>query len=357
MEYRIIGYRIKMLLSRLFRWISSSTDRYADRLNPEIKRTEEYSESSSFESLTHNVFRDKATNTQRMNKTETRRACPIWIKTVLIILGILLGCVLLFELGSILYTSLIYPKQTEKQHELEISVALSDISKADSIAMALFKYEQKNFQWPGGHHSKFYDILRDEYGRCRFNHVEKGLALLKNAAEHGDSKAQFRLGCYYMGADYRVQEGDFSWNNKTMDGEPIDQVRSAYWLLQAAEQGHGTAMNNLALKYLDGDGVQKDIRKYYEWIIKSADSGNQYGLLNLGDIYRDGLKVESGTHQEYVGYHYDFDYEGAHKIKEYTTIVDYETLVEPDIEKAKYYWAESAKRGNKEAKKRLETIY
>ena len=164
----------------------------------------------------------------------------------------------------------------------------------------------------------------------------------RKAAEQGLADAQFILGLYY-------EHG--------IGSSGQDYVEAVNWFRKAAEQGHGTAMNNLALKYLNGDGVQKDIRKYYEWIIKSADSGNQYGLLNLGDIYRDGLKVESGTHQEYTGYHYDFDYEGAHKIKEYTTIVDYETLVDPDIEKAKFYWGESAKRGNKEAKKRLETIY
>ena len=356
MAYLKIGYRIKMLLSRLFRSISSSTNRYANRLNPEIRNTKEYSESSSLESLLHNGFRNEVTSIHN-NKTKSRRACPKWIKSVLIALGILMGCVLLFELGSILYTSVIYPKQTEKQHNLEVSVAISDISKADSIAMALFKYELKNNQWPGGHHSKFYDFIRDDYGRCRFNHIEKGVELLKYAAEQGDTRAQFRLGCYYSGGDYRIQDGGFSWNERTMDGQPIDQVRSSYWFLQAAEHGHGSAMCNLALHYLNGNGVTKDVRKYLEWMVKSAERGNQYGLLNLGDIYRDGLKVESGTHQEYTGYHYDFDYEGAHKIKEYKIVTDFETLVEPDIEKAKYYWGESAKKGNEEAKKRLETIY
>ncbi len=345
-----------MLLSRLLRSISFSTDKYADRLNPNTELTRKYSGSSSIEDYIQEGILNKSSN-QKYSKSSDKRPLPRWIIRALILLGILVGCLVLFELGSILYTSVIYPKKTEKQHEREISIGFSNISKADSIAMVLFKYELKNNHWPGGHHSEFHDIIRDEYGRCRFNHVQKGIELLKYAAEHGDPHAQFRLACYYSGGDYRTQEGDFSWNDRTMDGETVDEVRSSYWFLQAAEQGHGTAMNNLALHYLNGQGVPKDIRKYHEWLLKSAESGNRYGLLNLGDVYRDGLKVESGSHQEYTGYHYDFDYEGAHKIKEYKTVIDYETLVEPDIEKAKYYWGESAKRGNEDAKKRLETIY
>lgn len=279
---------------------------------------------------------------------------PKW-KRGAFVLALLMCLLILFEGVSVLFTEVSYPKKAEKEHNKQVQAAFLDASIADSIAMSLIKCERLL----EGHHSKFHDLLRDEPGYCDYDHIKNAVDILSFAARKGNPSAQYHLALYYAGLDWRPSGDDNGgrWIGETMDGKDLDYSRAAYWYLKAAEQGDVRAMNNLALCYKRGEGVDKDLHQYLAWMKKAAEGGDGMALRNLGDIYRDGLKVEVGSHKEYRGYHYDLDYDGPHKIKEYDTVPDYETLVEPDIEKAKYYWQLSADKGNKEAFERLEKIY
>ena len=212
-----------------------------------------YSGKDTIDSIFNNGYLDDV-STPGSSEPKKNRAVPKWGKKVLLVLCILLGCFILFELGSILYIYAVYPQKAERQHERDVKKAYENIAMADSTARALFSCEYASGR---KHLSSYYDYIIDDCGICHFNHIEEGLAI----------------------------------------------------------------------SYGNGWGVSQDLRKYYDWMVKSAEAGYHNGLLKLGDFYRDGVVVEE------------------------------ERLFESDLEKAKYYWGESAKRGNEEAKKRLETIY
>ena len=332
-----------------------STDRYADRFNPNVRKAEEYSGDSSVDSIIKANIRYETKN-QPEYRVKTRKVLPRGVKIVLVILSILLGCIALFELGSILFTSVIYPKLTGRQHEQEVNIGFSDISKADSTARALFKFELKNDYWPGGHHSHFYDFIRDDYGICRYNHIERGLELLKYAADLGDSSAQFSLGCYYAGADFRTGAEDSRWGDRTMDGKALNYEKAAYWYLKAAEQGNGSAMNNLANCYKHGNGVEKDSIKAVEWYKKSAQQGAPWAQHNLAICYEKGEGVRR-NYRSAIKWYTKAAEQGA-VLSQFNLAACYEEGqgVEKDIRKAIYWYNEAAKQGSRSALKKLEIL-
>ena len=73
---------------------------------------------------------------------------------------------------------------------------------------------------------------------------------LTQAAEAGDTQAQFNLGVMY---------GDGL-------GVPQDDQQAASWFRKAAEAGHTKAQVLLGLSYQTGQGVHKDIVQAHKWL-------------------------------------------------------------------------------------------
>lgn len=247
-----------------------------------------------------------------------------WIKLIVIILIVATILGLFVLLGFWLYGFYLTSKWTREDERRE-AIAMNDISKADSIVRILFQ------EYADGTHR--YDFDGD---RCTFSHVEKGIEILRNAAEKGDAEAQFTLGAIYAGARYDYTEK--IWDNRTMMDTKPDLERAAYWYDQSANQGHKTALNNLGLAYKKGEGVNKDLVKATEYIRKSAEMGNAHAQLNYGDMFRDGD----------VWYRTEPD-----SISGESLLIN----VKPDIEKAKEWWEKALQNGNDNAKSRLEKIY
>lgn len=81
---------------------------------------------------------------------------------------------------------------------------------------------------------------------------------LEERAERGDADAQFTLGCnYYFG------------NN----GYEVNHAEAAKWYRKAADQGHANAQYNLGNRYLNGQGVKKDVSEAVIWYKKAAANG------------------------------------------------------------------------------------
>ena len=248
-----------------------------------------------------------------------------WLKRILVLAVVLILVWLIVLLGSWLYGSYLASEWTEEDERRE-AIALKDITRADEIARELFK-----------EHAEYvhqYNYLC--WKKCNFNHLERGLAILRNAAEKGNADAQFTLGAIYAGCRFDVKEPYFG--DHTMFWEKNDLKRAAYWYTLAAKQGHVMALNNLGNAYRKGAGVEQNLVKATELIINAAEHGNLHAQLSYGDMLRDG--------------------EACFRVV--TDSIKGEALIikaKPNIRLAKEWWTKALKNGNDSAKERLEQVY
>lgn len=332
-------------------------------------------------------------------------------KYLKILLIVILSLGILFGLGvltSFVYIRYIYPSKAKADDERLIQEASNNPSKAFEIAQELFKRDES------GHQSEYRDFLTSKQGVCNFDHmkagreaaqwycqycvasaendisqsasiakdlflkhdghcddlyIKTGVEILMYGAEKGNADAQYVLGNYYGGAEYDKEEG--GWNNyRTADGKSIDNAKQAYWYLQAANQGHTSAMGNLGLSYMYGTGVNRDEKKGLELIQKAASLGNAFYQCRLGDYYRDGVKMQVGTHKETRKSIDGGWYNSEDKVREYwddyrmewvtvyqIEVADYKIILPKDMNQAQYWWKKAAENGDETAKERLQQIY
>lgn len=254
-----------------------------------------------------------------------------WLKRIIVLVVVLIVIWLIVLLCFWLYGSHLASEWT-KEDERREAVALKDITKAASIARELFKESAEDVH--------LYNQLC--WKKCGFNHIERGIAILRNAAEKGNANAQFTLGVIYAGGHYDAKEPYFMDANDelsyTMLGGKIDLKRAAYWYTLAAQQGHNTALNNLGQAYREGAGVEQDLVKATELIRKAAEQGNPYAQLSYGDMFRDGevcIRIVTDS------------------IKGDAFIIN----AKPNIRLAKEWWTKALKNGNENARERLEQVY
>ncbi|OGT21522.1 MAG: hypothetical protein A2V90_05945 [Gammaproteobacteria bacterium RBG_16_57_12] len=90
----------------------------------------------------------------------------------------------------------------------------------------------------------------------------KAIAVWQQLAEAGDARAQFNLALmYHAGVSVR-----------------FDEDKAVYWYAQAAQNGHPTAQEYLAVAYQEGwFGLPRDARQSEYWY-KQLD-GNNDGLM------------------------------------------------------------------------------
>lgn len=140
------------------------------------------------------------------------------------------------------------------------------------------------------------------------------IAWIRRAAEHGYANAQYNLGIAYGKGE----------------GVPTDETEAIRWMKRAAEQGHtkakvvveeyeankstltkevpkepgldklraaaargnADALFQLATKYEDGDGVQRNVEAALRYYHQSADRGNVHAQTYIGVIYDKGRGVQ-----------------------------------------------------------------
>jgi hypothetical protein len=112
------------------------------------------------------------------------------------------------------------------------------------------------------------------------------LAVVKNAAQNGEARAQFDLGNRYARGD----------------GVIMNAGAAASWYLKAAEQGLADAQFALAICYGNGDGVDRDAAAALNWVRKAATQGNADAQFNLGIRYAVGEGVEKNLEEALYWY-------------------------------------------------------
>ncbi|MDH3451029.1 MAG: sel1 repeat family protein [Gammaproteobacteria bacterium] len=124
----------------------------------------------------------------------------------------------------------------------------------------------------------------------------------KSHAMKGDADAQFNLALRY-------QDGD---------GVERDFAKAAHWFNKAANQGHAAAQYGLALMYGKGQGMQLDETKSTYWNRKAAERGHQAAQFSLAGSYEKGVGVAPDPKLAYVW----FALAGAKGTKQITTARD-----------------------------------
>ena len=104
--------------------------------------------------------------------------------------------------------------------------------------------------------------------------TNEGLRALEKAAEAGHAEAQFQLASLIR--DKRISRSD---NEMTK------------WYTMAAGQGHLYALNNLAICYQQGIGVECDSQKAFYLLCKAFSLGDTMAGFNIGQAYWFGLGV------------------------------------------------------------------
>jgi localization factor PodJL len=97
---------------------------------------------------------------------------------------------------------------------------------------------------------------------------EIGSLSLREAASHGDPRAQFIIASRYL------------------DGQnvPQDITRAAYWYQQAASRGLAPAQYRIATLFERGKGVPQDVAAALLWYERAADAGNVKAMHNAAVI-------------------------------------------------------------------------
>ncbi len=96
--------------------------------------------------------------------------------------------------------------------------------------------------------------------------------LLAPLANQGDAESLWRLGMMQMNGLGMVANQSLGFEN----------------FLKAAEQQHGYAHHMIAVAYMTGEGIQKDMSKAVEWFEKAAEFALPGAMLTLGMIFEDG---------------------------------------------------------------------
>jgi TPR repeat protein len=149
-----------------------------------------------------------------------------------------------------------------------------------------------------------FDVAVTEYNQG--NYI-KALDAFYTLAKEGDSKAQFNVGLIYANGKgvnkdtYQAME----WYKKAAEQgntaaqynlakliaqrpdkeDPHARKRVKYWYEKAAEGGQKEAINDLALLYLKGEGVEKNELKAFELFKKAAEMGDGAAQINVALIY------------------------------------------------------------------------
>lgn len=129
-----------------------------------------------------------------------------------------------------------------------------------------------------------------------------------DAAEQGDSNAQFALSEYYLSGETNelafhwamksAQQGN-SWGENNLAycyqhgfGVEKDDTVALDWYKKSANHGNTPAMSNIGFCYEYGIGTEKDAVTAFQWYLKSAEGGNPNAQNMIGDWYSEGLGTE-----------------------------------------------------------------
>jgi TPR repeat protein len=139
-------------------------------------------------------------------------------------------------------------------------------------------------------------------------------------------------------------------------GTKVDKQKAVELYQKAANLGNNAAQYNLALMYENGEGVDKEFNKAFELFKKSAEEGYSNGITRLGHCYQNGVGTNINKHIAFELYLKAANL--GNVIAQYNLALMYETGdgIAKDINKAIYWYKNSAEHGYQDAQNRLEKL-
>jgi len=126
---------------------------------------------------------------------------------------------------------------------------------------------------------------------------------LLELAEAGDANAQFELfrrlslgrraedqpeqACQWYGRAASQGHPAALWR-AGMSSELVDDPLGVHWIRQAAERGFAAAQVCLAARYLNGNGVPRDVALAVQWLVRAAEQGEASASYKLGQLQDEG---------------------------------------------------------------------
>ncbi len=155
------------------------------------------------------------------------------------------------------------------------------------------------------------------WGREVRQNFSKAFNLYLQAAERGDTEAQYIVGGMYfkgIGTERNLKEA-FKWlykaaekgkstpqSQKILGQEflvgrvvPKNYSQSVQWYKMASENGDHDAQNELAFLYYVGRGVEQDFKKAFQWFEKAARGGLVIAQYNVGIMWYTGNGVKQSN--------------------------------------------------------------
>lgn len=164
---------------------------------------------------------------------------------------------------------------------------------------------------------------------------------LERMAESGNPDAQFEVGIRYLGGE----------------GFEKDPAKAVVWLQKAADQHNLSAMNALGTLSEEGIGVPKDAKKAFEWYEKAAKFGFPLAQQNLSECYELGKGVAKDTMEAMKwlerAAHQDF----APSMGVYAWKLEHGVGTAKDTKGAAQWYLRAAKRGLVRAMSHLAYMY
>ncbi|POG66371.1 hypothetical protein GLOIN_2v1879909 [Rhizophagus irregularis DAOM 181602=DAOM 197198] len=160
-----------------------------------------------------------------------------------------------------------------------------------------------------------------------------------------------------------VENGDkvamFNLANKYKDGEGTEKnLEKAFHLYQkAAKKNHTEAMFNLAKRYYNGEGTEKNLEKAFHWCQKAAENDHINAMNDLAIYYNNGKGTEKNLEKAF--YWYQKAAENSNEIAMFNLAICYENGegTETNLERAFYWYQKVAENGNEIAMFNLATFY
>lgn len=145
-----------------------------------------------------------------------------------------------------------------------------------NIQKAMYYYEKAADQNLTSAYYHLGNLYKEEPG---FKDLKKSLFWFLKAAKEGHQTSQCIVG--------------------EMFAKEKNYIDSVFWLSKSAEQENMIAQVLLADKYMNGEGVEKDMTKAIELYRKSAKQGYSVAENMLGMLYYNGEGVERDIHKSY----------------------------------------------------------